>query len=482
MTTANAKLLARVRELWEKKEPDAAMDLLKPEMKEHPDDPNAIAMAGHIYELGGNSPVAYNMFKLATMLAPGEASHWLNFGRSAQDLWRIEEAQKAYTRALSTCNRDETKVYTLGNLAALNIDTGQYEKAMEYVQKALRVDPSKPGVKANLGFTQLATGNWAEGWKNYRFNIGTEERRRQAYSNPPEPLWDGTPGQSIVIYGEQGLGDEIVFASMVEDVARISRKVILDCDPRLEKLFKRSFPQCTVYGTRGHERLAWDKEDRVIDAVIPAAQVGEFVRPTPESCPKEPWLIPDAFRVQMWKDQWKKLGKPVIGIAWTGGIRKTGAKFRFNPLANWESLFELDAHFVSLEYREGEKHPLVHEYKFATRSPDYDDTAALVASLDLVVSVPTSVVHVAGAVGTPVVAMHGPMDCWKYHSNIPFHDAHHIQWQGNWKTTVDAAAIKVKECLRSSSELTLVNPSRSTSSPTPSSDTQASQSPLRRSA
>jgi tetratricopeptide (TPR) repeat protein len=445
MTTANVKTLARVRELWERKELDAAMDLLKQEMKEHPDDHQAIGMAGHIYESANNIPVAYNMFRLATMLAPTESSHWLNYGRNAQELWRTDEAKRAYARALSSCNRDETKVHIMNCLAAMHIDNGEYEKAAEYSRKALRIDPKRDAVLSNYGFTQLATGNWAEGWANYAHNIGTEDRRRQAYNKPPEPLWDGSPGLCVTIYGEQGLGDEVVFASMVDDAAKLCRKVIIDCDARLEGLFKRSFPQCTVYGTRAKERLAWAKEDRAIDAVIPAGQVGQFVRPTPESCPQTPWLVPDAFRVAMWKDQWKKLGKPVIGIAWSGGIRKTGAKFRYASLENWASMLELDAHFVSLEYREGEKHPKVHEYPFATRSSDYDDTAALVASLDLVVSVPTSVVHLAGALGTKVVAMHGPMDCWKYHSGIPFHPAEHIKWQGDWQKTIDAATKKVKE-------------------------------------
>lgn len=442
MTTASE--LVKARALWERKELDAAMDALKPYWKEHPEDPSAIAMAAHIYEASGNIPVAYNLFRLAKDLAPGEASHWLNFGRCAEDLWRTQEASRAYNRALSQCSRDSTRVHILGNLSALHIDNGEYEKAQEWAQRALKIDPENRGARSNLGFTQLALGDWENGWKNYRNNIGTDARRYQVYSSDPEPLWDGSPGQAVVFYGEQGLGDEIVFASMAEDAARYCRKVILDCDPRLEGLFKRSFPQLTVYGTRNQSRLNWAAEDRSIDAVIPSGQVGEFVRARPEDCPQTPWLVPDPFRVAMWKDQWSKLGKPVVGIAWSGGIRKTGAQFRYASLKHWESILEIDAHFVSLEYRAGETHPKVHEYPWATRSQDYDDTAALVASLDLVVCVPTSVVHLAGALGTPVVAMHGPMDCWKYRAGIPFHPAEHVQWQGDWKKTIDAAAARVR--------------------------------------
>lgn len=468
MTSANVKVLHEVIRLWDKRELDRARDVLKPEWKEHADDPRCIAAAGHIFEAANDMPLAYALFRLATILEPAESSHWVNLGRCAEDLWRTPEALRCYNRAMSSCDRDETRVNLLGNLAALHIDIGEYEKAAEFALKALKIDPTKAGAKSNLGFTQLALGNWSEGWANYRNNIGTSDRRLAKYCSPHEPLWDGLPGQSVVLYGEQGLGDEIVFASMVDDVTRLCRKTILDCDPRLEKLFKRSFPQAVVYGTRAMERLAWAKEDQDIDASFPAGQVGEYVRRSITDCPREPWLVPDPFRVAMWKSAWAKIGKPVIGIAWSGGIRKTGAKFRYAGLADWESLLALDAHFVSLEYKKGEKHPKVHEYPYATRTNDYDDTAALVASLDLVVSVPTSVVHLAGGLGTRVVAMHASLECWKYKAGIPFHDADHVAWQGDWKRTIELATEKVKQCLGFSSVMTRDSHSPTTSFSIPS--------------
>lgn len=473
MTSANVKVLHEVIRLWDQRELDKARDVLKPEWKEHADDPRCIAAAGHIFEASGDIPLAYALFRLATILEPAESSNWVNLGRCAEDLWRTQEALRCYNRAMSSCTRDETRVNLLGNLSALHIDMGEYEKARDFALKALKIDPEKLAAKSNLGFTQLALGNWAEGWENYRNNIGTADRRLAKYCSPHEPLWDGLPGQSVVLYGEQGIGDEIVFASMVEDVAKLCRKTIIDCDPRLEGLFKRSFPQCVVYGTRAQERLAWRKEDQDIDASIPAAQVGEYVRQSMDDCPRQPWLVPDHFRVEMWKTAFAKIGKPVIGIAWNGGIRKTGAKFRHAALENWESLLALDAHFVSLEYRGKSKHPKVHEYPYATRTNDYDDTAALVAALDLVVAVPTSVVHLAGGLGTKVIAMHGPMDCWKYKANIPFHDAEHVAWQGDWKQTIDLATERVKKCLGFSSDTT-----RDSRSPTQSSSTALLPTPL----
>jgi Tfp pilus assembly protein PilF len=446
MTSANAETLTQCVALWDKGELDQAMDLLKKEMLEHPDDPRAIGIAAHIYEKAGNTPVAYNLFKLVKDMAPTEGSNWLNFGRCAEDLWKRADAERAYARALSITNRETTRVMCYGNLAAMCIDHGEFEKARRHIEKALKLDPQSKTALSNLGFCQLAAGEWEEGWKNYRNTLGTDWRKKVQYSGEPE--WDGTPGQAVVLYAEQGIGDEVCFASMIEDAARVCRKVIVECDKRLETLYRRSFPQVTVYGTRNKKHLKWAKEDQAIDASFPIGQLAEFFRKSPADCPQQPYLTADAERVEMWRSLWAKKGKPAIGIAWSGGIPKTGEKFRHAGLEQWESLLALDAHFVSLQYKGDEQHPKVHEYPYATRTADYDDTAALVASLDLVVAVPTAAVHLAGALGTKVIAMHGPMDCWKYHAGIPFHPAEHVMWAGDWRRTIEAATQRVMMLLK----------------------------------
>lgn len=435
---ANQDNLQQIMYWWENNELDKAMDLLKKEMQRSADDPRCISLAGHIYEKANNTPIAYNLFKMATTLQPTEASHWLNYGRCAQDLWMSQEAERAYTRALSQTTRDSTRIYIYANLGTMFIDNGDYDGAEKWVERSLKIDPQGKCALANKGFIQLAKGNWAEGWANYANNIGTDARKIVQYAK--ESLWDGSECDTLVLYGEQGLGDEICFASMIEDTAKRCRKLVIDCDHRLEALYKRSFPMATIYGTRHAKKAVWAEDDKAVDYSLPIGQAAQFLRSDPKRCPQEPYLFADPDRVAMWKALWKTKGKPVIGIAWSGGIYRTASDTRLAPLSEWADLLDIDAHFVSLQYKEGETHPKVHEYPYATRTRDYDDTAALVASLDLVVAVPTTVVHLAGALGTRVIAMHGPHDCWKYHSGIPFHPAEHVAWQGSWKATISAAA------------------------------------------
>ena len=448
LSDAERKRLFKARSLWETGSVDEAWKIVQKLMGEHPFDRDCLYMAGHIHEKSGNMPVAYHMFRLATEQDPREASGWLNFGRLAEELWRTKEAERAYEKALRLCGRDDTMRCTLGNLAALCIDNARYPEAEMWAKKALEAWPDFNGARSNLGFAQLGQRNWAEGWKNYHYCIGTTARTKVQYADEPE--WDGTPDKSVVLYGEQGLGDEISFASMLPDAIRDCKKVIVDCDHRLANLFQRSFPQARIYGTRKarpRDGALWNLEDRQFDASLPIGQVGEFYRTTPESFPGTPYLIPDPERMLMWKALWRTKNKPVIGIAWHGGIPKTGARFRRWTLEQLlPVLTAIDAHWVVLEYKSAaveleafrKKHPDIdiREYAHATLTNDYDDTAALVASLDLVFCIQTAVAHLGGAMGVPTWVCVPPISQWRYSTegdSIPWYrDLRVIRQNGDW--------------------------------------------------
>jgi tetratricopeptide (TPR) repeat protein len=426
----------------------------------------------------GGLPQAYHFAKAATEIRPHDAPAWTNLGHAASSMWLIEEAERCYKRGLQCAKTDFDRFVLWTNLGALYLDTGQFDKALEYTQKVLEVDPEHRSAKTNVGFCKLARGDWS-GWAGYHGTIGSDWRPKVRYKEEPE--WDGTPGKTVVLYADQGLGDEILFASMLADAASVCRKLILDCDGRLESLFKRSFPNVTVYGTRTKTER-WAKEDRQIDASLPLGQVGEFFRLTNESFPRVPYLVPCPDRVKQWKALFAEI-KPVIGIAWSGGVPKTGQRQRYCPLSNWIPLFDaVDAHYVSLQYRDASQeiaefrktHPVeLVQYPWGTLTADYDDTAALVASLDAVVAVPTAVVHLSGALGTPTFAMKAASSCWKYSCGLPFHPATLIEYQGSWKKTIETAVPLVQAHLESSSATTPGNHLPTTSCSTPLRNTPA---------
>ena len=411
------------RQCYESNDFDNAYRLCDKHLKDDPNHPKWLTLMA-LTLLGAEKPtVAYSLGKRVTQLAPKDAYAWLNMGMIAAGLWRDDEAERCYRRGLKYSTENEQRAMLHVNMSSVMIDTGRFSEAEPHCKKAIEAMPDSIKAHSNLGFCQLAQRNWSEGWKNYRYVLGHEWRPRYTYGD--EPDWNGEKG-TIVIYGEQGLGDQISFASMIPDMLKWAKendsRFIFDINPRLEALFKRSFPEATIYGTQGQKHLNWAAEDTKIDYALPIGQCGEFFRNRDEDFPGTPYLVPDPDRVLQWKALFKSKKKPVIGIAWSGGIPKTGSKFRRVDLEALKPILEsVDAHWVSLQYKPSGKEvqgtPIV-EYKHGTLSNDYDDTVAMVASLDMVIAMHTTVVHVAGGLGIPCWTLVPKNSQWRYGEGV----------------------------------------------------------------
>ena len=436
--------------------PEQAWKMCHQMLTENPNDPRALAAASFIMWRLGALPQSYHFGRAATQISPQEPTAWINYGHAASELWLVEEAESHYQTALKLARTEEMHLACLLNLGALYIDNGLFERGEIITKEILKIDPKHVKALSNLGLCKLARHDWS-GWDNYRLLIGSALRVRVKYKDEPE--WDGTPGKNVVIYAEQGLGDELSFASMIPDAAKVCKKLIFDCDGRLEGLFRRSFPQVTVYGTRVKD-TKWAKSDRDIEASLPVGQLGEFFRRTTASFPGTPYLTPCQIRVAQWKSILKR---PTIGIAWTGGISRTNARNRQVTLEALLPILSLDADFVSLQYKDASEdiakftaaHPQVSlkQYPWATLTNDYDDTAALVASCDYVVCIQTAVAHLAGGLGVPATVLVPKATTWRYgHSGntIPWYKSLRVIRQthdNEWSSEIARAATHIRSYL-----------------------------------
>lgn len=423
--------IVKATQLYDAGKIDEAYNAIDAYLMREPNDAQALALMSAILKKANKVSIAYSIAKRSTELRPDRPEPWNAFAHAAQFLWRMDEAEAAYRKALQRTQDKKQKALYLNNLASTYLDRGMFVKAEAPCRESLALIDDRQ-TRHNLGLSLMAQHKWEEGWKFYSASIGTENRRNVRYRPPgnEEPVWDGSPGKKIVVYGEQGLGDEICTASMLPDAIRDSRRVIVDCDKRLEGLFRRSFPQASVYGTRyakpGEAR--WNDKLEDIEASISGFELGQFYRKSDADFPGMPYLIPDPDRVAMWKGLWATKKKPVIGIAWSGGTWHNAGEHRKLPLADWKPIFDaIDAHWVSLQYKDASKEiegTPVTQYRFGTLTPDYDDTAALVASCDLVIAMQTSVNHLAGAMGVPVWTMIPKVSQWRYGeegSGIPWY-------------------------------------------------------------
>jgi tetratricopeptide (TPR) repeat protein len=457
--------LKRAQELSNQQNWDAAYVITDRHLSETPNDVDWLMLMTFIMMGTGKRAIAYSLAKRCVDLAPKDPSMYLNCGMAANDLWMPAEAERLYRRGMKIARNPEQLAKFLVNLTGVYIDNGRFEDAEEICHQIIELKPDTVKGYANLGFCQVATKQWDKGWPNYRKCIGTEWRPKMVYADEPE--WDGVSRGTIVLYAEQGLGDMICFASMLPDMqvwaAENESTLVLDMDWRLHNLFQRSFNSLAIYPTAGvtadkmRPELKWKDEHCEIDYSLPMGQVAEYFRTSEDDFPRTPFLIPNKDEEYKWRSLFESKAKPAIGIAWTGGHAKTGAHLKRLTLEQLVPLFEsIDATWVSLQYKpctteieqfRGEyPHIDLVEYPKTTLDKDYDQTAGLVAALDAVVSVPTAVVHLAGALGVRTIAMEAPMRCWKYNAGNPFHPiTAQIPHSDDWDATIEETASYLKD-------------------------------------
>jgi len=298
-------------------------------------------------------------------------------------------------------------------LGIILIHTGQEEEIIEMFEKALLFLPDEAGVFFNYALALFSIGHLQEAWKYYRqrwetMNFPSADR------SFPQQLWDGSSlqGKSILVYGEQGLGDEIRHTSLIPDLMQKGGDVSIECEPRLVDLVQRSFPAAKVYPAPYEEAEA-GKID--FDYVSPILSLGEFFRPSIDAFPSDPdnaFFKADPDRVAFWKQRLEDLGpRPKIGLAWRGQLRSN----EFDPwsvtieeLAPVLSLPGVD--FVNLMYLEcsedrGQSQELyganIHTWDDIDLKDDQDDLAGLISNLDLVICPLTSVGYLASGLAIP---------------------------------------------------------------------------------
>lgn len=404
-------MLLQAESLMEK-DPDEAYRICLNVLREHPVSLAALTMAGVINHKADRPGVALALFEKVVGLAPHRPEGWNNVGTAYHDLKHHLRAREAFMRAWEL--KHEARY--AANIATTYMETGDFETSMMWTGRALELDPDCVMAKVNAAFVHLASGDWRQGWKLWRASKGTKHRKWLDFGAKE---WDGERTGTIVLYGEQGLGDEIMFASCVPDVVEMADKVHLECDQRLEVLFRRSFPKVEVHGTRKLDKPWLDELD--IDAQASTADLPEFFRPTKESCPKLPYLVPDPDKVTMWRALFQSWGKPVIGLCWSGGTWSSQSKKRHMGLEAFRPLIEKrDAVYVSLQYKNPKDE--VRETGLPVRvfgepsSADVDDIAAMVAAMDDVIGIHTTIHHLRGAMGLPSTILVPHLPLWNYAS------------------------------------------------------------------
>lgn len=362
-------------------------------------------------------------FRRAVQLAPRHAESWNSLGSVyIERHGDLRQAEECFRHALEINPNDALAHHNMGVLAQIR---GDLDGALAKFRLAQRLEPAAVASNFSEALLHLLRGDFERGWSKYHWRTVYREWIGN-YPKTPVPAWDGSPlrDASILVYAEQGLGDEIMFASCVGEITAAAKRSIVACRPRLANLFRRSFPRAEILTMKPQAGAAWIEEAPATDYIAAMGDLPRYLRPDSRSFPDHRgYLQCDPGRVRNWRERLQALGEgPKIGISWRGGTKLSWKGLRSLALEDLISILGLPrARFISLQYgsvadeieRFRERHGItLHHWQEAI--DDYDETAALVGALDLTVSVCTAVVHLAGALGRPVWVMAPLVPEWRY--------------------------------------------------------------------
>ncbi len=334
---------------------------------------------------------------------------------------------------------------------------GKVDAAIASYDQAIALNPSDPPAHLNKAMALLSIGDYANGWIEYEWRwdeLKGAPNAKLATRVFPQPLWLGEApigGKTILLHGEQGLGDTIQFCRYVALVADLGAKVILEVPSALATLL-RCLPGVAKLIVSGEAPPPFDCHCPLLS--LPLA-----FKTTLETIPdKSPYLESNREKVRYWKDKIGEHRKLRVGLVWSGGFRPDQPELwevnerRNIPLAQLEPLNNPDVEFFSLQKgqaAEAEAAALIakgwggpHMNDFTGFLADFSDTAALIENLDLVISVDTSTAHLAGALGKPVWILNRHDSCWRWllnRSDSPWYPTVRLYRQeraGDWEDVV----------------------------------------------
>ena len=362
---------------------------------------------------------AYNQ---VVLIDPKAAVAWINLTSLNVDLDQWRQAEHCARQAIAC---DPKSVPALINLGEVLRGREKIEGTIACLDQALRLNPESALAHWNLALAYLACGDFERGWEHYEWR----RRANQVSLDPyPQPRWNGQPlaGRRLLVHGEQGLGDEILFASCFEDLLQLGGQCVLVCDPRLAPLFRRSFPATTVVGFQRRKDREPASPDRPVDWQIPAGSLPRMFRKRADDFPsRRRFLIPDSALVLRWRERLSGMGPSLkVGISWRAGGKVAEQRRRTTRLDTWQPLLATPGvSWVNLQYgdtvseRDWARTALgvtIHDWPEGDPLVDIDSFSARMAALDLVICVDNSTAHLGGALGIETWVLLPTVPDWRW--------------------------------------------------------------------
>ena len=393
-------------------------------------------------------------FDSALSLRPDMVEAHHNLGLLLLETGRSAEALKSFEQALAI---DPTIVETQACVAHALREQGRLDEAIIKYDAVLAQHPEFSDAVTNRSYALLMREDYEGGWAAYerRFSCGAMAPR-----GFPFPPWQGEPpaGKRILVYAEQGLGDEIMFASCIPDLLQAGAQCVIECNTRLAGIFRRSFNGAVIHGGAKNDDKAWIRKLPPIDYQVAVGSLPSFFRRVATDFPAlRAYLAADAGRVDFWHKKLAASAVVRVGIAWRGGTPRSRQFTRSTALPQWlPSLSVPGIAFHALQYGDiaGELEEVrrlggASIGEFGDAIQDLDELAAIISSLDLVLSIDNTVAHLAGALGTTVWTLLPESPEWRYPrrgSAMPWYPSMRLFHRGvgeGWEPVIERVAAEL---------------------------------------
>lgn len=383
---------------------------------------------------------ALPLFEHLIKVEPTNADNWNGHGAACASLLNLDSAIASFDKALAL---EPTSVRALTSRGTVLAAQGRTAEALVDYRRALSLDPGNATAHANLAFALLADGDLSEGFAEYEWRrkdgpIHLTSRRFD------KPEWQGEDiaGKTLLLHPEQGLGDILQFARFVPRLTANGAHVILEVPRTLDALMRTLAGSATILQT-GSALPQYDLN-------APLMSVAHKLKLTLDTIPSTvPYLHAPDDRHAQWRTRMAPFPHPRVGLCWSGNPEHRNDRARSIPLVKFARIADVEgATFVSLQrdVRETDKVAVAAFKNLANVMPevaDLADTAALIAELDLVICVDTSVAHLAGALGKPVWILIATSADWRWlkgRGDSPWYPTARLFRQtshGDWTKVID---------------------------------------------
>jgi tetratricopeptide (TPR) repeat protein len=406
----------------------------------NPDLPEAHADLGDILREQGAVDKAIEHFRKALQSNASDPKVLNNYGLALYDKGDPDGAISYYQKAIEL---EPRLVEAYNNYGLSLLEKGYPDKALDAYQRAITFKPEVPDTHLNMALVLLLKGDFKQGWAEYEWRWKAKAFMSQKF-NFNQPQWDGSniSDKTILLHAEQGIGDTIQFVRYVLRVRQLGGKVITACREELKSLL--------VNDKHFGNVVSFQDPIPDFDVHCPLLSLPFIFHTAIETIPAEmPYITADTAFINRWRDKIQPDNSFKIGVVWSGNPKYKRDRVRSCSLATFAPLAEYHGiTFYSLQKGAGAdqaKHPPagMKLIDLTDEINDFSDTAALIAHLDLVISVDTAVAHLAGAMGKPVWILLPFVPDWRWmldRKDSPWYPTMKLFRQpkpGDWNSVID---------------------------------------------